>query len=432
MYSRTLALFLSLATVILFSQPVSAQAILFKDIRVFDGLNVMPQTSVLVEGEKITRMGKDFPVPPGTDTILGAGKTLLPGLIDAHCHVFGRALEDAIMAGVTTELDMFTTPLYAENIRKEQEAGKLLDRADLYSAGFLVTAPGGHGTEYGMPIPTLTSPDSAQSFVDERLAEGSDYIKVVYDNGKIFGMHTPTLSKATLKAVIDAAHKRGRLAVAHIGSTEEARDAIECGIDGLMHAPSDVVPDAAFFKLAREHKIFVCPTLSVINAATGGSNIAITQDSSVMPYATRSNIANVEKTFPAHTGMIASFGVASQVTKQLQLAHVPVLAGTDAPNPGTAHGIGLHQELELLAESGLTPNHVLAAATANPADAFHLKDRGHIAPGLRADLLLVNGDPTTDIKATRNIVDVWKRGHKLDRTAYLAKCAEQRQSTGVK
>src|SRR3954463_11719454 len=79
-------------------------ATLFKDIRVFDGLNVMPQTDVLLEGERITKIGKDFVVPPGTDTILGEGKTLLPGLIDAHAHVFGRALEDAIMAGVTTEL----------------------------------------------------------------------------------------------------------------------------------------------------------------------------------------------------------------------------------------------------------------------------------------------------------------------------------------
>src|ERR1051325_3714981 len=195
---------------------------LFKDIRVFDGLNVMPETNLLIEGEKIAKMGKDFPVPPGTDTIVGEGKTLLPGLIDAHAHVFGLALQDAIMAGVTTELDMFTTPLYAANIRKEQEAGKMLDKADLFSAGFLVTAPGGHGTEYGMPIPTLSSPDSAEAFVDARLAEGSDYIKIVYDNGHIFGLKLPTLSKATMKAVIDATHKRGRLAVAHIGSVQDA------------------------------------------------------------------------------------------------------------------------------------------------------------------------------------------------------------------
>src|ERR1051326_3838797 len=152
MYRRSLVHFSSVVFVFwvlsVLSLSAKAQhATLFKDIRVFDGLNVMPQTNVLIEGEKITKMGKDFPVPPGTDTILGEGKTLLPGLIDAHAHVFGLALQDAIMAGVTTELDMFTTPLYAANIRKDQEAGKLLDKADLFSAGTLVTAPGGHGTE---------------------------------------------------------------------------------------------------------------------------------------------------------------------------------------------------------------------------------------------------------------------------------------------
>ena len=98
----------------------------------------------------------------------------MPGLIDAHAHVYGSALEDAIEAGVTTVLDMFTDPKMAANVRKEQEAGRMLDKADLYSAGILVTAPGGHGTEYGIPIPTLSSPDSAQAFVDARLAEGSD------------------------------------------------------------------------------------------------------------------------------------------------------------------------------------------------------------------------------------------------------------------
>src|ERR671913_74664 len=76
--------------------------------------------------------------------------------------------------------------------RAGQNAGKADARADMFSAGILVTAPGGHGTEYGMTIPTITSPDSAQAFVDARLAEGSDWIKIVYDDGRAYGMSTPT------------------------------------------------------------------------------------------------------------------------------------------------------------------------------------------------------------------------------------------------
>ena len=94
---------------------------------------------------------------------------------------------------------------------------------------------------------------------------------------------------------------------------------------------------------------------------------------------------------------------------------VPILAGTDAPNPGTTHGASIHRELRLLVDSGLTPAAALAAATSAPARAFNLKDRGRIARGLRADLVLVNGDPTRDILATRDIAAIWKRGERLDR-----------------
>jgi imidazolonepropionase-like amidohydrolase len=97
---------------------------------------------------------------------------------------------------------------------------------------------------------------------------------------------------------------------------------------------------------------------------------------------------------------------------------VPVLAGTDAPAPGAAYGASIHRELELLVRSGLMPTQALVAATSAPARAFGLADRGRIAPGLRADLVLVEGDPTTDIHDTRRIVAVWKRGFEATRVRY--------------
>jgi hypothetical protein len=97
---------------------------------------------------------------------------------------------------------------------------------------------------------------------------------------------------------------------------------------------------------------------------------------------------------------------------------VPILAGTDAINPGTAHGASIHRELELLVEAGLSTAEALAAATSEPARAFGLADRGRIAPGARADLMLVDGDPTADIRATRKIAGVWKAGRPIDRDAY--------------
>jgi hypothetical protein len=104
-----------------------------------------------------------------------------------------------------------------------------------------------------------------------------------------------------------------------------------------------------------------------------------------------------------------------------------MMAGTDAINPGTAHGASIHRELELLVAAGLSPTESLAAATSVPASIFRLSDRGRITPGLRADLVLVDSDPTSDIKATRKIVGVWKQGHAIDREAYREKVRKQRE-----
>jgi hypothetical protein len=119
------------------------------------------------------------------------------------------------------------------------------------------------------------------------------------------------------------------------------------------------------------------------------------------------------------------YAFAEASVKQLRAAHVPILAGTDAGNPGTAHGAALHRELELLTNAGLTSKEALAAATSVPARIFHLDDRGRVAPGMRADLLLVSGDPTTNILATRDIVGVWKQGVHFNRDSVRQAVAEE-------
>ncbi|MFZ1010679.1 MAG: amidohydrolase family protein [Candidatus Sulfotelmatobacter sp.] len=103
--------------------------------------------------------------------------------------------------------------------------------------------------------------------------------------------------------------------------------------------------------------------------------------------------------------------------RALHRAGITILAGTDSPNPDTGYGVSMHAELELLTECGLTPEEALQAATAGPAREFQLIDRGRIQTGRRADLLLVAGDPSKDIRATRDIVGVWKAGVRIDRAA---------------
>jgi hypothetical protein len=136
--------------------------------------------------------------------------------------------------------------------------------------------------------------------------------------------------------------------------------------------------------------------------------------------------------FPARPDSPQRLEHALASVRMLRDAGVPVLAGTDAPNPGTAHGVSMHRELELLARAGLTPLEALRAATSVPAAMFGLDDRGRIAVGRRADLVLVAGNPLDDILATRAIEQVWKGGTRLDRREPSSEAASQAATaTGV-
>ncbi len=427
---RTALATLSFLAPVALSGQATAPTTLIRGVRVFDGATTLGIRDVLLRDGRIATVAVRIAPPVGAIIIDGANRTLFPGLIDAHTHAYGTALRDALPFGVTTELDMFTEPGEARAKRAEQKAGSVSSRADLFSAGVLVTAPRGHGTEYGMAIPTIAAPESAQAFVDARIAEGSDFIKIIFDDGSAYGRQTPTVSRATLGAVIRATHARKKLAVVHVGTLADARAAIDEGADGLMHLFLDRAPDSEFGKFVTAHRAFVVPTLSVLRSVAGAANgDRLAADDKLSPYLSLGGRGTLLATFPFNSTV--SYAAAEQTVKQLRAAGVAILAGTDAPNPGTAHGISMHRELELLVEAGLTPVEALAAATGAPARAFALTDRGRVATGMRADLVLVDGDPTTSIVATRAIVTVWKGGVTLDRVEVARTIAAQRASGGA-
>jgi imidazolonepropionase-like amidohydrolase len=389
--------------------PLAAASWAITGVRVFDGDTVIDGATVVVTDGSIAEIGIDVALPADIETIDGSGETLLPGLIDAHTHSWGNALERAPVFGVTTMLDMFTDPDFAAAAREGQRAGTAGARADLFSAGFLATAPGGHGTQFGIEVPTLTAPEQAAEWVAARVAEGSDYIKIVLEDGSGFGRTLPTLDAATVAALVVAAHEHGLLAVAHATTFAMANVALTAGVDGLVHVFRDREATPEFVAEAVRRGIFVVPTLTVVESTTGTpSGATLVDDPRLAPWLLESERANLRQGFPSRSG--ARFEPALVSVRALAAAGVPILAGSDAPNPGTTFGASIHRELELLVEAGLTPLAALHAATAATAAAFGLEDRGHIAPGRRADLLLVDGDPLTDITATRAIAGVWKGG----------------------
>lgn len=396
--------------------PAWAPGLALVDVRVFDAGVLGAPTTVHVQDGRIVALGEDLGVPAGWDSVDGRGGALLPGLVDAHVHAYGEARRDALRFGVTTMLDMFSDPAGLPTARRERESSAPTAQADLWSAGLLATAAGGHGTQFGVAVPTLAAPDQAPAWVAARRAEGSDYIKIVREDLHVYRAEAslPTLDDATAIAVVQAAHAAGLRAVVHASARDDARRMLEAGADGLVHVFQDAPADEAFVDLARARGAFVVPTLAVI-ASLAGESSALAGDPALAPWlsaAQRESLGSRMHAGPPAPRLLAE---ARASVARLHAAGVRILAGTDAPNPGTAHGVSMHDELQRLVQAGLTPGEALMAATAWPAEAFGLADRGRIAVGLRADLVLVAGDPTTDITATRAIAGIWKNGARVDR-----------------
>lgn len=392
----------------------SAADLVFENMRVFDGHEVIEDATVVVRDGRIADLGPDIDTPGGAEVVDGTGHTLLPGLIDSHVHAFGNARADALRFGVTAELDMFSPPAGLPEAKRRRQTLEPGNRADLFSAGFLATAEGGHGTQYGIAVPLPAGPGQADEWVAERIREGSDYIKIVLEDGSAWGGELPTLDAETVRALIAAAHARDRLAVVHVSTLAAAETALAAGADGLVHVFTDRPASHDFLARAAEAGLFVVPTAVVQASVFGhGDNTGLLEHPVLGSRLSAEQRQTLTGRFPGAAQRADQWPTVASNIRALHEAGIPILAGTDAPNPGTAHGISLHRELTLLVAAGLTPAEALAAATSVPAAHFDLGERGCLKSGCRADLLMVEGDPTRDITATRDIAGIWKNGARV-------------------
>jgi imidazolonepropionase-like amidohydrolase len=392
----------------------SLAGFVIRDCRLFDGKRVLTHRNVIVRGSRIDRIqASTARVPPGFEIVDGLGRTLIPGLIDAHVHVppakAAEALRQALRYGVTTVLDMFGSPARLKTF----ELADATDMASMRTAGIGATAPKGHPTQMSREtFPTIARTEVAQSFVDARIREGSDYIKIIYDDFSEYRADFPRveiISRPTLTALVAAAHRRGKIAIIHIGSEAQARAAIAAGADGLAHLFTGDSASPDFGRYARTHHVFVITTLETLYGFCGrGRASEIVKDPRLMSQITDPGF---RKSMPGPTFPIYySCAGTDTALRELEAAKVPILMGTDAPFPGVPFGAAALDEMSLMVNAGLTPVEALTAATSTTARIFKLADRGRIAPGLRADLVLVDGDPTADIDRVRDIVKVWKLG----------------------
>lgn len=392
--------------------------------RVFDGEQVRAATDVLVRDGVIEAMGSLSEVPEVVPRVDGTGGTLLPGLIDAHTHTREvEQLERDVRFGVTTVLDMFTQTDHETALRRA--APERDDVAAFFSSGILATAPGGHGTESNPDIPTVSAPGDAAPFVAERVERGADYLKIVL-NGARAARGIPTLEPETVRALVEAGKSHSLLVVAHVETPEDVRTAVEADVDGLAHVWRTPGAPPEIIDLIASRDVFVIPTLSVPGAVDYEARGALAEDPAIRPYL-EDDLAELytrSEPDPRMDSALRRMGLDEPIqildyhlvsVAALDSAGVTLLAGSDPRTANVIHGIGLLQELELLVRAGLTPTEALSAATARTADVFGLGDRGRIGPGLRADMVLVEGDPTVNVTALRRIRKVWRNGMEVDR-----------------
>ncbi|WP_395373932.1 amidohydrolase family protein [Marinicella sp. W31] len=379
---------------------------ILKNIRLFDGERWHDNSRLIVVDGYISAATEDQQLPE----IDGKQGYVIPGLIDAHTHAWGDALQQALRFGVTTELDMFTNQTFAQEARASRESVEQTNRADFFSAGTLVTSSGGHGTEYGLDIPTIDAPENAEQFVLDRIAEGSDYIKVVY-NHKPEYFNLTSFSKDVLIAVIAAAHKHKKIAVVHISNHQSAIDAVEAGADGLVHTFGEQIISESLLTMLKDNNVFVIPTLSVIASMSQSDHSQTLADDPNLSDKISPIIRSGLKPFSNISAPAHYLQNAIQNTEKMHQQGIPILAGTDATNPGASHGVSMHGELELLVQSGLSPTKALQAAGSLTSKVFSLGSRGQLMQGSKADFILLADDPRKDIRNTRKMSTIWKNGY---------------------
>jgi imidazolonepropionase-like amidohydrolase len=439
----------------LVSRPSGApRSVVIRNVRIFDApaarLTNGPQ-DVLVRDGLIAAVGAPGLEAPDTPEIDGQGATLLPGLVDVHAHTGSTAappteigglpdidanLAAFLYAGVTTALDLGNLTPAVFDERAEVASGERLGPR-LYAAGPVFTAPGGHPAEvlrawlpwylrwYVLPSATreVATPEEARAAVAELLPARPDVLKITVDAGARGDV--PCLTGETIAAITTAGHAAGIRSVVHIGSSAEAIEVVQNGADALAHAPwREEISDEAVVVIAAA-RVPVVPTLAVFDL--GGTPRAHASD--FLPIERQVAPAGLIETLlappPPPDEFTAAFirvaagasGARRRNVAKLRAAGVTLLVGSDSSNPGQLPGAGLHLEMAKLVEAGMSPADVLRAATWENARflAPDGADFGVIAPGKRANLLVVAGDPTTRIADLQRITHVVLDGTPLVR-----------------
>ncbi|MFN7178403.1 amidohydrolase family protein [Hyphomonas sp.] len=373
------------------------------NVEVFDATGAAPwHGTVVIREGRIVEAGPKVKPPRGARIIKGDGRALLPGLFDVHTHWSPRGTPSGLpeiaarylAAGVTTVND-FHQPPEAFAPRREWLAGIPAPHVNFVAR---MSTPGGHGADWSDETTTkwVATPDSARRAVRELLPYGPDYIKVFTDGWRYGTSPEETsMNEETLTALAEEAHANGIRLLTHTVTAARGAQAARAGVDIIAHSLQDRALNAEDIAELVASGLSYAPTLAIYEPRRPGA-----------PEPDMTN-ANARQ-------RVWKYGIAEQNLRALFAAGVPVALGTDAGIGSLEHGEASLRELELLVAAGLSPTDALMAGTANSAAALGvLDDRGTIAPGKRADLILVEGRPWVSISDIRRISLVFVDGRLL-------------------
>lgn len=405
------------------------------DVVPMDSERILDDQTVLVRGDRITAIGpaSAVTVPAGATVIDGAGKYLMPGLADMHVHILAPNEMPLYLAhGVTTVRNMAGFPMHLE-MREQISTGALLGPT-IYTAGPAIDGVPPYWPGSG----SIDDPARAEPMVLEQKQASYDFLKL-YMN----------LDESSYEAVIAAARKHGMKTAGHVPTALGIGEIIEHPIDSLEHLWAYFLPpsteaslqtgpdilrveaqswldvsEAQMQALARalaQAGIWSCATLTVRRRGPTVENLEAAwvgmEERYVPPLIKQFWLEGngfIKLSPEDHRILRLSYGKMQAMVRALRAAGARILLGTDTPNPFVLPGLSAHEELENLVAAGLTPYEALRAGTRDAAEFMNAAGEfGTITSGMRADLLLIDGDPLADVANTRKITGVMLRGQWL-------------------
>lgn len=373
------------------SQPANYEVVI-ENVGFFNGEEDKGVVNIAINSDTIAAISTESLL--SDSTIDGSGKYLIPGLVNSHTHIWRTEdLKAGYDVGILANIGTHASDETRDSLIKAKS--KLEGYPFYYTSGIAATVPGGHPTQVSSnPIETINDSISVKEFVDNRIANGADFIKIVREDHEFFIFPAmPTLSYGQIEDIINYTHSLGYKAVVHIGMLSEMVKISEFKPDGFVHMWS--YSDESELKdehleIIEESGAFVVPTAILLPRGFESSKI------------------RGEQAFNWANENFISVEDALEGIRRMHQAGIMIVAGTDAGSTPTLNwGSDLLAELDLYSEAGLSNLEVLRSATGNAAKAWDIPI-GRLSVGSKTNMVLLNGNPLTSLEALDDINEIWK------------------------